>query len=161
MAVIWADIYFFCEKKKKSDLTLIIKFSASHLKIVKMTGKKRTIRNKEPRDEVGTASKFSGSDTEIEENADITEVDEDYCTINDQIVQTCNFDYRLDQASETAETNRKETDKTNKDQEKKQGNTHLPFSCPSETVSAPALNTQVVSTAELQQVMREMASSIV
>ena len=38
-----------------------------------------------------TASKFSGSDTEIEENVDITEVDEDYCTINDQIVQTCFF----------------------------------------------------------------------
>ena len=45
-----------------------------------------------------TASKFSGSDTEIEENVDITEVDEDYCTINDQIVQTCCFfNYRSDQ----------------------------------------------------------------
>ena len=48
-----------------------------------MTGKKRALRNKERGDEVETASKFSGSDTEREENADITEVDEDYCTIND------------------------------------------------------------------------------
>ena len=38
--------------------------------------------NKERGDEVKTASKFSGSDTEREKNADITEVDEDYCTIN-------------------------------------------------------------------------------
>ena len=129
-----------------------------------MTGKKRTLCNKQRGDEVETASKFSGSDTEREENADITEVDEDYCTINDQIVQTHNFDYRSDQESEAPEilqTNRKEKDKNNKDLEKKQGNTHIPFSCPCETVSAPALNTKVVSTAELQQVMREMASSIV
>ena len=32
-----------------------------------------------------------------EKNADITEVDEDYCTINDQIVKPINFDYRSDQ----------------------------------------------------------------
>ena len=155
-------IYIFCEKK--SDLTLIIKVSTSHLRIIKMTGKKRTLRNKQRGVEVKTASKFSGSDTEREENADITEVDEDHCTINDQIVQTRCFDYRSDQESEAPEilqTNRKEKDKNNKDLEKKQGNTHIPFSCPSETVGAPALNTQVVSTAELQQVMREMASSIV
>ena len=85
-----------------------------------MTGKKITLHNKERGDEVETASKFSGSDTKREENADITEVDEDYCTINDQIFQTCNFDYRSDQESEAAEilqTNRKET-------EQKQGNTH-------------------------------------
>ena len=56
-----------------------------------MTGKKRSLSNKEWGDEEVTASKFSGSDTEIEENVDITEVDEDYCTINDQIVQTCFF----------------------------------------------------------------------
>ena len=99
---------FFC--KKRSDLTLIIKFSTSHLRIVKMTGKKRTPCNKERGDEVKTASKFSGSNSEREENAYITEVDEDYCTINDQTVQTCDFDYRLDQESEAAEilqTNRK------------------------------------------------------
>ena len=122
-----------------------------------MTGKKITLHNKERGDEVETASKFSGSDTKREKNADITEVDEDYCTINDRIFQTCNFDYRSDQESEAAEilqTNRKETDQ-------KQGNTHKSFSCPSETVSVPALNTQVVSTAELQQVMREIASTIV
>ena len=47
-----------------------------------MTGKKRTLHNKERGDEVKTASKFSGSDTKREKNADITEVDEDYCTIN-------------------------------------------------------------------------------
>ena len=102
-----------------------------------MTGKKRTLHNKERGDEVETASKFSGSDTKREENADITEDDEDYCSINDQIFQACNFDYRSDQESEAA------------------------FSCPSETVSAPALKIQVVSTAELQQIMREMASTIV
>ena len=68
-----------------------------------MTGKKRTLHNKEQGDEVETASKFSGSDTKREENADITEVDEDYCTINDRIFQACNFDYRSDQESEAAE----------------------------------------------------------
>ena len=128
-----------------------------------MTGKKRTLHNKERGDEVETASKFSGSDTKREENADITEVDEDYCTINDRIFQACNFDHRSDQELEAAvkQTYRKDTKQNNKDTEKKQGNTHIPFSCPSETVSAPALKTQVVSTAELQQVMREMASTIV
>ena len=62
-----------------------------------MTGKKRALLNKKKQgDEVETASKFSGSDTEWEENTNITEVDEDCCTINDQIVQTCNFDSRSD-----------------------------------------------------------------
>ena len=75
-----------------------------------MTGKKRTLRNKERGDEVETASKFSGSDTEREENADITEVDEDYCTINDEVVKTCNFDYRLDQESETDQQKRDRQD---------------------------------------------------
>ena len=65
-----------------SNLTVLIKFSTNHLRIIKMTGKKRTLHNKERGDEVKTASKFSGSDTKREKNADITEVDEDYCTIN-------------------------------------------------------------------------------
>ena len=44
------------------------------------------------------------------------------------------------------QTNRKGTDQRYTEAtEKKQGNTHVPFSCPSETVSAPVLNTQVVS----------------
>ena len=76
-----------------------------------MTGKKKTLHNKEQGDEVETASKFSGCDTKREENADITEFDEDNCTINDQIVQTRNFDYRSDHESEAVKkTNRKGTE---------------------------------------------------
>ena len=138
--------------EKMSNLTLLIKFSTNHVRIIKITGKKRTLHNKERADEVETAFTFSGSDTKREKNADITEVDEIYCTINDRIVQACNFDYRSDQESEAVKQNyRKETEQNNKDAEKKQGNTHIPFSCPSETVSAPALKTQVVSTVELHR----------
>ena len=93
MLIEWQKIwlkYIFWGRKKVKSYTLI-KFSISHLRIIKMTEKKRALGYKEWGDEVVTASKFSGSDTEIEENVDITEVDEDYCTINDQIVQTCYF----------------------------------------------------------------------
>ena len=55
---------------------------------------------------------------------------------------------------------RKETEQSNKDTEKTQGNTHIPFSCPSETVSAPALNTGGEYSLTTQ-VMRKKASSIV